>query len=256
MRLRNLILCLLLCIASASAKDIITKTDGTKLDVKVEEITGTSIKYRKASNLNGPIYTIPVTSVAVILYENGMTDTFNELLTVPKESNNQSATPSDEELMRLAETQSYSTTKGYLSDYELLKIASGWDKSYEDLLKQAKKYRKIGWIGAGTILAVGTIGTTVIFGVMWGFEDDDIVDLVLPIAGVCSLGAAAVWTLGYNLKANSLMKQARQIQSYSYTIIENDIMQIGKNYLTAGINLMGNRVVNSHSIGLSLGINF
>ena len=73
------------------------------------------------------------------------------------------------------------------------------------------------------------------------------------IAGV-ALGAA--WCIGFNMKANSLTKQARQMQSYSATLIENEIMQVGNNSLTAGINVMGNRMVNSHSLGLSLGLNF
>lgn len=76
-RIHALILCLLLCVASAFAKDVITKTDGTKLDVKVEEITETVIKYRKASNPTGPVYTIPVSSVSTVQYENGDIDTFN-----------------------------------------------------------------------------------------------------------------------------------------------------------------------------------
>lgn len=252
MRIRNLILCLLLCIASASAKDVITKTDGTKLDAKVEEITETLIKYRKASNLSGPIYTIPIASVSTIQYENGDTDTFNESVTMTPSL----IQPSDEELMRMVESDSYLTPSKHVSDAELLRIASGWEKSYEELLEQAKRCRQIGWIGGGTIFAVGTIGTTIIFGIMWGFNDSDICSFILPVAGCCSLGLAAAWTLGFNLKANSLMKRARQMQSYSATLIENEIMKFGNNSLTAGINVMGNRITNSHSLGLSLGLNF
>ncbi len=256
MRIQTLIFCLLFCVASAFAKDVITKTDGTKLDAKVEEITETVIKYRKASNPTGPIYTIPITSVATILYENGDIDTFNENVSSTAFSASQSSSLSDDELMRIADSQPYSNQSKSISDNELLKMAYSWEKSSDELMDQAKKYRKIGWIGAGTILGVGICGIPLIFGGVWGFDDEDVGSFILPVSAICSAGAAAIWTLGFNLKANSLMKQARKMQSYSATIIENEIMQFGNNSLTAGINVMGNRMVNSHSLGLSLGLNF
>lgn len=256
MRIQTLIICLLFCIASAFAKDVITKTDGTKLDAKVEEITETVIKYRKASNPTGPVYTIPLTSVATVLYENGDIDTFNETVLSAASTTPQSSSPSDEELMRISESYPYSNQSNYASDTELLKIAASWEKSSNELMEQANKYRKISWIGAGTILIVGVCGTTLLFGGMWGFDDSDIASFILPVAAGCSAGAAAIWALGFNLKANSLMKQARLKQSYSATIFENNILQFGDNFLTAGINIMGNRMVHSQSLGFSLGLNF
>ena len=77
-----------------------------------------------------------------------------------------------------------------------------------------------------------------------------------PYYVLMGVGAGALFCLGFNLKANSLMKQASQMQSYSLTFIENEIMQFGDNKLTAGINVMGNRIVNSHCLGLTLGLNF
>ena len=59
MKLRNLFLSMLFCATAASAQDVITKTDGSKLEAKVEEITESVVRYRKASNPNGPVYTIP-----------------------------------------------------------------------------------------------------------------------------------------------------------------------------------------------------
>ncbi|MDE6637238.1 MAG: hypothetical protein K2K32_03270 [Muribaculaceae bacterium] len=256
MRIQTLILCLLFCVASSFAKDVITKTDGTKLDAKVEEITETVIKYRKVSNPTGPVYTIPIASVASVLYENGDVDTFNTEVVMPDVPTVKKTSPSDEELISIAESQSVPNQSGYVSDTELFKIASSLGRSSNDLMDQANKYRKISWIGAGTILVVGICGTTLLFGGMWGFEDSDITSFILPVAAGCSAGAAAIWALGFNMKANSLMKQAREMQSYSATLIENEIIRIGDNSLTAGINLMGNRMVNSHTLGLSLGLNF
>lgn len=248
MRIRTLILSLLLCIVSASAKDVITKTDGTKLDAKVEEITETLIRYHKASNPTGPVYTIPITSVATILYENGDIDTFNEIETLRQEEVPVTSAPSDEELMRMAESQSVFTPQtGYVSDAELLRMANA--PHADELYANAKKYRKIGWIGGGGLVIAGLI-----CGLVVSYQEDNF----MSTAGGGLLGcvAGATWCLGFNLKANSLMKQARKAQSYYSTIFENEILQIGDNSLTAGINLMGNRITNSHSLGLSLGLNF
>ncbi len=251
MRKKALFLLLFLCVASAFSKDVITKSDGTKLDAKVEEITETVIKYRKASNPPGPVYTIPITSVASILYENGDSDIFGESTSFIQEAPPQLSTPSDDELIQMVESQSYSNLKTYLSDSELIRMVDS--SSSNIMLEKAKKYKKIGWIGGGSILAVGVITGFTLWGI-WSFDACDFEGCGSIM--LISLGAAAVWTLGFNLKANSIIKQVSKMQSYSATIIENEIMQFGNNSLTAGINVMGNRMVNSHSLGLSLGLNF
>lgn len=247
-RIHALILCLLLCVASAFAKDVITKTDGTKLDVKVEEITETVIKYRNASNPTGPVYTIPVSSVSTVQYENGDIDTFN----VSESTSDvaaQSTTLSDEELMRIAASQNNNHPSRYISDADMLKMYYGGYESSAALIQKANKYRKIGWIGGGIFLSIGVI---IGIGVSDNFHE---CGYIASWAGM-GLGAGALWCLGFNLKANSLMKQSRQMQSYSATLLEKEIVQLGNQSLTAEINLMGNRMVNSHSLGVSLGLYF
>lgn len=250
MRLKNLILCLLLCIASASAKDVITKTDGTKLDAKVEEITETLIKYRKASNPTGPIYTIPLESVASITYENGEVDVFSSPTAIhPLET---LGSPSDDDLIRMTGDQDLSYS-GFVSDAQLLNMANS--KTPFDLLnRKAKNYRLIGWIGGSLLVAAGGIIGIVLFQDQYDINND--YDLPVLIAVGSGLIAGTGWCLGFNLKANSIMKQARAMQPYSATIFENEFFQFGNNTLTAGINIMGNRMVNSHSLGLSFGLNF
>ncbi len=242
MRIRTLILCLLFGIVSAAAKDVITKTDGTQLDAKVEEITETLIRYHKASNPTGPLYTVPISSVASILYENGEVDTFNEVETPRPADVSQTTSPSDEELMRIAESEhEFTPQTGYVSDAELIQMY----KKMDPLRRQARTYRLMGWIGGCVFWVAGVAG-------FMGSDSDAYAYGLVAVGGV--LGAA--WCLGFNLKANSLMKQARQMQSFSSTLFENDIMHLGNNSLTAGINLMGNRVANSRSLGLTLGLNF
>lgn len=246
MRIHALIICMLICVASAFAKDVITKTDGTKLDAKVEEITETVIKFRKAANPIGPVYTIPISLVATILYENGDIDTFNAHTMSFPVSNNGDIIPSDDDLIKLSESQIYDNQSGSASDVELLRIASL--TPYHEIMNKAKKYRKIGLYGGCGLLIVG-VGLGITCACCENYEG-------FAIGLVSGVIAGGLWYFGFNYKLKSLINQASKLQSYSATLLENEIMQVGDNKLTAGINLMGNRTVNSHSLGVSLGLNF
>jgi hypothetical protein len=59
------------------AQDIITKKDGTDIQAKVTEVGESQISYKKFSNLNGPIYTISISDILMITYENGEREMFN-----------------------------------------------------------------------------------------------------------------------------------------------------------------------------------
>lgn len=53
------------------AQDVIVKNDGSTILTKVVEVNPTNIKYKKHSNLNGPIYTLNIEEVLSVNYENG-----------------------------------------------------------------------------------------------------------------------------------------------------------------------------------------
>lgn len=248
MRIRTLILCLLCCVASALAKDVITKTDGTKLDVKVEEITETVIKYRKASNPTGPIYTIPLTSVETILYENGETDTFNAPVTSP--SNLTPSSASDDGLIRIAESQDLSHQSEPPSDTELVRIVNEWPS--KKIYAKASTYRKIGFIGGGVLLTLGVaIGIANVYSQPPPHFFDEFQGGL--ISGLVTGG---VWCVGFNLKAWSLSKKAKEMEQYSANIFQNEICHFGDKKLTAGVDLIGNRLTNTSTLGLSVGFNF
>lgn len=81
MKIRTRIGCLSMLVAAAlnaGAQDIIVLKSGEKVTSKVEEINQTEVKYKKYSNLNGPLYVIDKTAVASITYENGDSDTFGD----------------------------------------------------------------------------------------------------------------------------------------------------------------------------------
>ncbi|MCC8070381.1 MAG: hypothetical protein LIO90_01085 [Bacteroidales bacterium] len=70
-------LCMILaCSVALFADDIIVMRNGDVINGKVTEITLTEIKYKKASNPDGPTYTAAHADVLAINYENGEKETF------------------------------------------------------------------------------------------------------------------------------------------------------------------------------------
>jgi hypothetical protein len=58
------------------AQDTLYTVSGQKIPAKVVEINQSEIKYKKASNLDGPVYVIDKTDVALIEYKNGSKELF------------------------------------------------------------------------------------------------------------------------------------------------------------------------------------
>ena len=61
------------------AQDKIYKTDSTIIVSKVIEITDGDIKYKNFNNQNGPLYTISIPEVHMIVYQNGEKEIYNAL---------------------------------------------------------------------------------------------------------------------------------------------------------------------------------
>lgn len=208
MRLRYFLLCILFCMTAASAQDIITKTDGSQIDGKVEEITETKIRYRKALNPLGPLYTLSVSSVANILFENGTTEEF----TTPHQSINANQTSAE-------------------------------------LFAKSHMYKSIGWIGFGTMTALGiTIGST-----LWCASG---MGAFFVITACPLILCGSVWCLGWNLGANSLARRAMRAATYSAPLISNEVARFGDKTLMAGVNLMGNQMTRTQGLGLSFSLTF
>jgi len=85
----------LLCCTSVFAQDIIIKKDFSIIKSKVVEVASSTVKYKKYSNIDGPIYTIEAKDIIAINYENGEKDVFehkeqsikNELKVIPDTKN-------------------------------------------------------------------------------------------------------------------------------------------------------------------------
>jgi hypothetical protein len=90
MNMKNLILPLLFVLPfSVQAQDKIYKRDGSVIESKVKTVSASKITYKRFDNQEGPDYTSPMREVAKIVYQNGVTDNFEEK-TLPHRAGNRS----------------------------------------------------------------------------------------------------------------------------------------------------------------------
>ena len=68
---------IILCAAVLHAQDAIYKKDKTKIEAKVFEVGNWDVKYKTASNPEGPVYTMSKADIAIIIYQNGTSDIFS-----------------------------------------------------------------------------------------------------------------------------------------------------------------------------------
>ncbi len=61
-----------------NAQDKIFLKSGDKIEAKIIEVNIDNLKYKKISNQNGPVFTIPKKDIHMVEYENGESDIFKE----------------------------------------------------------------------------------------------------------------------------------------------------------------------------------
>lgn len=71
------------------SQDILTYKNGDEAKVKVIEVTSSEVKFKKADNINGPLYTILKADLFMIVFENGTKELFgnqSKTETVPSDN--------------------------------------------------------------------------------------------------------------------------------------------------------------------------
>ncbi len=238
MRTKVILLAILICSCFASAQDVITKTDGSAIKAKVEELTETVVKYRRYDNPSGPIYSIPISSVAKIVYENGAVDNL-----------------ATEEASSAMTNNSTAQSGSNLNEAELYRYMARLENNTKiDYKKRAKTYRKVGWIGGATMAVIGIgvgIGLSTVIDELGEYYYSD----AIMIYGGIGVGVGAIWCLGWNLAANNQMKKAREEAiGYSVPVIKQELFNANGTSLAASVNMMGNNTYANHNLGLGLGL--
>lgn len=65
-------------IAAAAAQDLIVKTDASKIEASVLEVSPDAVRYKRFSNPDGPTYVLPVAEIHYIQYANGEKEFYSE----------------------------------------------------------------------------------------------------------------------------------------------------------------------------------
>lgn len=81
MRKIGIVITLSLAALNIAAQDVVVKKDGSTILAKVLEVNQDNIKYKKFSNQNGPTYSINLSDVMSVNYENGDKDMFDQVKT-------------------------------------------------------------------------------------------------------------------------------------------------------------------------------
>lgn len=70
-------------LSSAVAQDLIFRTDASRIEAKVTEITPEEVRYKRFSNPDGPTYVLPVKDIRYIEYPNGEKEVFSTSEPIP-----------------------------------------------------------------------------------------------------------------------------------------------------------------------------
>ncbi len=183
---------------AAIGQDIIVLRDGDTVQSKVMEVGENDVKYKKWDNVNGPTYTMSISKISAINYQNGTKDSFS----VHKSYTTKNQVKSSDEF-------SYSELLNKNKNIDFLKR--------EELLRRARANNI-----TGTIIAIGGIVGGICIGTfgdghsLWGAS------LALGIPGF--IGGCMFWYTGAELK-----EEAYQINTASIPIdciIINNNMKI------------------------------
>lgn len=200
-----------------SAQDIITKNDGTDIQAKVLEVEQSQVKYKKYSNLEGPTYTISISDILMITYENGEREMYNS----NKESDKKSVLPQG--VMTLNPWSGKISVDGVTIEKEM------WDRFFtpEDLQLYSSG-NTISIVG-GVLMCIGALPMGYSLGYMATSGDDSMMGLLIG-GGAAFIGGALVSIIG-----SSKMKKA--ISNYNSALAFQPEFHIGATPNGVGIAL-------------------
>ena len=165
------ILLLLLCSINLCCwgQDIIVTRESQRIDAKVVEVSDTEVRYKKSSNLDGPVFVISTNRISSILYANGEVQMFEPA--TPQQNQNKATITehvvSFEPLYR--EGNQIVTRKSYPYEPENLRELLGRD-GYGEYLSAQGQYGRgatcvaFGWIDLGVSIPLTIIGYRYIAG--------------------------------------------------------------------------------------------
>lgn len=222
------------------AQDVIVKKDGSTILSKVLEVTSSEVKYKKFSNQDGPTYTIKVSELKAINYQNGDKDTFGD---TTEGTHVETVTP--QTTFNMNPQQQY-------NDAELLKIYREGKLNAAKLKKRGKTLRTIGYISGGVLLAGGIAFFVGYANNINARQASPIDQYVIPGSITSGLGVVTGVTLV--LVGNKMINKSQSIKSEA---IYQQTFPIGKQTnLTADVNVLSDNYTKQKTLGLGFHLNF
>lgn len=221
------------------AQDVIVMKDGSTVLAKVLKITKTEVTYKKYNNLQGPEYTMSISDIVSINYENGTKEDFNPVVSQTEVQSSTDIFTTD------VKTSDIFTSNVKTSDQDLLRSYKG----YSDISAKIKKRRLIGWIGGGALFVVGA---ALIITDINDFPGEE----PFILLGCCFAGAGVGWCIGWNIAANKLKKG---LDPYTQVpLFEQDVFTGKNSKLVAGVDALrvGKMNHSTYGVGLNLKYNF
>ena len=216
--MRKLCFVLSLCISSLIyAQDVIVLNDGSSIISKVVEVGSTDVKYKKWSNLEGPTYTLKVTEILSVNYQNGEKESFSE----------RSRQIQELEFSSLMNSNQIKTEISYANKLEK-----------EKLLARSRNLDIV-----GKVVCYAGVGASIFGGVVSG-------ETGVIVAGVLGTIATSAVIASF---ANNYKKAANAINTAS--IYQYDI-EIGSTTLSPNINLMSNNNFHQKTLGMGIKYSF
>lgn len=213
---------------TASAQDVIVKTDGSTVLCKVVEVNGSAVVYLKWSDLEGPRYAIERTQISTVNYQDGRQDKMNDQTVNAYSPNNQQTgnwNYNDNALMALDRTKS--------SAYQA----------------KIKKIKRLGWI-IGTPLFVTGVGFLLCSS---SISDEEYRNMAI-VGGIVGAVSGASVISGCLIRANQIKNKMYQLSCTPLIQHEFDLKN-GKS-LAAGVDILRDNQFKNTALGVGLKLNF
>lgn len=158
-------------VCTMQAQDIIETADAGRIEAKVTEISKTEIRYKEFTNLEGPVFVLPVTDVKSVTFSNGQVKLFNR----PAAANAPLTTDSATQVVVVKKTQSATEEAMFSGPIEKIddiyyiggtRLSQGayeaflrknCPEAYASLMRGKRTYRA-GWGLLGTGIGLTAIG--------------------------------------------------------------------------------------------------
>ena len=240
---KTILLVVFLCSITGivTAQDVIVKKDNSTVISKVLEITSTEIKYKKWSNQDGPTYSISISEVASISYQNGNVEKFSSVQSKQKDNKQQPQSQFNGYMDDGGSWGQLRINGRVLTDNEVRTLVSS--QNY-DLYQRAKRQNTTGLV----FDAIGAVSLGVASLLLKFDENYE----YLPAAGAFAIASAITLPTGLILGVSGGNKMKRIAQEYN--------QRQGKSYsLNISPTLMKSndaQSANNYGLGLTLNMNF